>query len=50
MDLHTVEKGIEKKTAFNADFANLKNLHMNLLQAMKMHNSNKFKTARNSSV
>lgn len=50
MSLHTEDKGVAKKTVFNTDLANLKNLHQSLMQAMKMHNSNSFKLARNSSV
>lgn len=34
----------------NSDYANLKNLHDNLLDALKMHRSAKFKVARNCSV
>lgn len=34
----------------NSDFANLKNLHNCLMSAMKLHQSTRFKTARNSSV
>jgi hypothetical protein len=34
----------------NCDFANLKNLQLSLNNAMKLHRSARFKTARNSSV
>jgi hypothetical protein len=34
----------------NCDFANLKNLQSSLNNAMKLHRSARFKTARNSSV
>jgi hypothetical protein len=34
----------------NSDFCNLKNLQNSLLAAMKLHQSARFKTARNSSV
>ena len=50
LTLHTLEKGQQKKIAFNSDFANLKNMHQSLQQAMKMHHSNKFKTARYSQI
>jgi hypothetical protein len=50
MKLKTEEMGIEKQRAIGCDFANLKNLHQSLLEAMKLHNSNKFKVARNSSI
>lgn len=39
-----------RTTSFNCDFANLKNLYNGLQEAMKMHNSSKFKMARFSSV
>lgn len=34
----------------NSDFANLKHLQQSLNEAMKMHQSSRFKMARNSSV
>ena len=43
--------GSDGKTyKFNCDFANLKNLHESMQEAMKMHNSSKTKMARFSSV
>lgn len=46
-----VEEGEKVANNFvNSDFANLKNLQNQLLSAMKLHRSARFKSARNSSV
>ena len=50
MNFKVEEAGEKKNIVINSDFANLKNLHQNLLSAMKMHNSVKFKAAKNSSI